>query len=74
MFFVRVSSIKNLLKLDLKESDFENETGQVDGTLAHAIERIFAVCMIAENKRIISTDFLDQDESMIKSPYKFTEN
>ncbi|MEA2757665.1 MAG: hypothetical protein QOH65_278 [Methylobacteriaceae bacterium] len=46
MFWGRSAAIKKLLDLDLQFSDFPDEAGQIDGTLAHAIER--SVLMIAE--------------------------
>jgi lipopolysaccharide biosynthesis protein len=47
MFWARLSALRPLLDAHLDESDFENEDGQVDGTMAHAIERIFA-CVSAD--------------------------
>ena len=41
MFYVRVDALRPLLDSDLGAKDFEPEAGQVDGTMAHAIERCF---------------------------------
>jgi lipopolysaccharide biosynthesis protein len=43
MFIARVDAMLPLLSLAMDDSHFECELGQVDGTLAHAIERLFAV-------------------------------
>ena len=44
MFWVRLSALRPLLDAHLDEWEFEAEQGQIDGTLAHAIERIMALC------------------------------
>jgi lipopolysaccharide biosynthesis protein len=49
MFWVRLQAIRPLLEIGLTHSDFERETSQVDGTMAHAIERIIAPCVAAED-------------------------
>ncbi|MBV9066611.1 MAG: hypothetical protein JO004_12705, partial [Methylobacteriaceae bacterium] len=46
MFWGRSDAIRKLLDLDLQFSDFPAEAAQIDGTLAHAIER--SILMIAE--------------------------
>ncbi len=39
MCWIRTESLRPLLKLNLTLEDFETESGQVEGTLAHVIER-----------------------------------
>ncbi len=40
MFWMRKEVLLKLLEMDIHLSEFEEEKGQVDGTLAHAIERL----------------------------------
>lgn len=47
MFWGRSAAIRSLLQAGIRYDDFPGETGQVDGTIAHAIERI--VLMVAES-------------------------
>jgi hypothetical protein len=58
MFFIRRKSLDRLLALELTRDDFEVEAGQKDGTLAHALERMFALAVLRDGGRMIDTDAL----------------
>jgi lipopolysaccharide biosynthesis protein len=51
MFWCRTDALKALLDLHLEFADFPPEAGQVDGTLAHAIERAFLYACEARGYR-----------------------
>ena len=72
MFYARVETLRPLLSLGFKGNDFEEEAGQVDDTLAHAIERVFAICLLSEDKQLLSTDLVDSNGAALIEEYKFT--
>lgn len=43
MLWLRLASLRPLLDAGLGELEFENESAQLDGTLAHAVERLVAL-------------------------------
>ena len=56
MFFARTNALAPLLRLSLDETDFEPEIGQIDGTLAHAIERLFVRSAEVAGYRLAAID------------------
>ncbi len=58
MFFVRRKSFDSILALNVTRDEFEAEAGQKDGTMAHALERMFGLVILREGGRIIDTDML----------------
>lgn len=52
MFWLRLDALRPLLDAHLDDWEFEPEAAQVDGTFAHAIERVFGLCARAQGLRI----------------------
>jgi lipopolysaccharide biosynthesis protein len=52
-FWFRVDSLNFLSSLNLSDNDFEEELGQLDGTLAHAIERIIPLGIVQSGYSIL---------------------
>ena len=47
MFWVRLAALRPLLDAHMAPWEFEHETGQIDGTMAHAVERIFSLATLS---------------------------
>jgi lipopolysaccharide biosynthesis protein len=56
MFIARAAALDRLLALEFKDEDFEPESGQLDGTMAHALERALALSVVASGFRIATTE------------------
>lgn len=66
MFWARLDAIKNLLVFPVRY--FETEAGQIDGTLPHALERLFTVVPEIDMK----TNYEINDKGVVKRPYMST--
>jgi lipopolysaccharide biosynthesis protein len=54
MFWLRPAAVRLLLDAHLDRAEFDGELGQLDGTLAHAVERIFCLMASADGFRTSS--------------------
>jgi len=48
MFWARVEALAPLFNAGIKLGDFPEEAGQTDGTLAHVLERLLALCALEQ--------------------------
>jgi len=55
MYWVRLAALRPLLDAHLSPSEFDTERGQIDGTLAHALERLTGATVNAAGFRICDT-------------------
>jgi lipopolysaccharide biosynthesis protein len=51
MFWGRTSAFGGMLKPDIADYRFEPEMGRIDGTTAHALERLFGAVVVAAGQR-----------------------
>jgi lipopolysaccharide biosynthesis protein len=61
MFWVRPGALRPLLDAHLDAWEFEDEAGQVDGTFAHAVERVVALAARAAGAHVASAAALCGD-------------
>ncbi|MGL4691730.1 MAG: glycoside hydrolase family 99-like domain-containing protein [Stenotrophomonas maltophilia] len=73
MFWVRLSSLRPLLDAHLYCSAFDTEAGQLDGTLAHAIERIISLVVRSSGKREATAASLLGEVFDAGQPYRFAQ-
>ncbi|MEY2169652.1 MULTISPECIES: glycoside hydrolase family 99-like domain-containing protein [unclassified Rhodanobacter] len=72
MFWLRPAALRPLLDAHLGVDEFEPESGQIDGTLAHAVERVLGLAAQAEGYRVASAAALiGLDEAAKAPPYPY---
>ncbi len=70
MFWVRPAALRPLLDAHLDPWQFEAESGQLDGTFAHAVERVIALTVQAAGQRTATAAALcDEPEPRGAYPY-----
>jgi lipopolysaccharide biosynthesis protein len=71
MFWVRLAALRPVLDANLNESDFEIEAGQLDGTLPHALERIFGLSVTSCHYRLESAAFICGEVETPDKTYRY---
>lgn len=74
MFWMRVTGLRPLLDLHLDEAEFEAERGQVDGTMAHAIERCFSLATRRAGLYLASSSDTGVNAAPLKQEYAYAES
>jgi hypothetical protein len=59
MFWAKVDGLKPLLELRLTRDSFEAEAGQIDGTLAHALERAIPLAIASAGMYTTDTNWIN---------------
>lgn len=73
MFAIRARALEAVLALNLTEEDFEPENRQVDGTMAHAVERIFTAALLVRGLTLCDTDsYTGRGGFRVSRNYTFT--
>ena len=82
MFWARSDALRALIDLNLSFDDFEDENGQEDNTIAHAIERLYAIIcelsdyswlkisrpeLLVEKKQLVSVGNWDELNAFIRN-------
>lgn len=70
MFWASLETLRPLLDLYLMPEDFESEHGQIDGTMAHAVERVLGLLAVLQGEAYLSNGKTASAEEIITG-YKY---
>jgi glycosyltransferase involved in cell wall biosynthesis len=63
MFWCKPEILKPILNWGLTFNDFDSEGGQIDGTLAHSIERLIGLCCTEHSRKALVTSYCGYSHS-----------
>ena len=73
MFWGNVSAMEKMLSLDLKYEDFPPEPLGVDGSIAHAFERVFFIWAMNHPGKAYQVFYEDEKDMIERKRYLYTE-
>lgn len=73
MFMARSSALEPLDKLNFGEAEFEPEAGQIDGTMAHAIERAMALSAVSAGLRLVTDEGFGSATATLTNAYSYAQ-
>ena len=71
MFWARLEGLRPLLDAHLDDWEFEAEAGQLDGTFAHAVERVFALCVRDHGLQVLDAAAVCGDPPIAAGAYRY---
>jgi lipopolysaccharide biosynthesis protein len=71
MFLARLAALRPILDAPLRPSDFEEESAQIDGTTAHALERLFGLSVAFAGFELRTPSQLNGNHAPTKRDYPF---
>ena len=71
MFWCRLAALDPLLDAGIAPDEFEPELGQVDGTLAHAMERVMGLCVEASGMHVKTAAAVCGEQEPLPADYRF---
>ena len=72
MFWFKVDALKLLLSLDINQESYEKEQGQLDGTLAHALERVFPLASSVAGFQTVDTHILKIYKELLDEYFSYS--
>ncbi len=73
MFWLRLTALRLLLDAHIEATEFESEAGRLDGTLAHAIERVFSLAVGAHGFHTASAAHVLGLTETATAPYPYAQ-